>query len=129
MSILSKFRRKKAKDANAPIVARLEEILRDVNPCQIKVVGGKATCYAGTPCCRGCQFLTASGCSVNSIACKFYFCPSVWKTIPESIRKELVELGQKYTGELRLRHTGFKIPMKPPFVYNVHPSEAAFHLS
>lgn len=61
------------------------EILRQYNPCRIKVVDGKTTCFAtrkdpdydrntGQLCCEGCKHLGPEGCTVKAIWCKFWTC-------------------------------------------------------
>jgi hypothetical protein len=91
---------------NAKIELRLNEILTEHNPCKIQVIAGRATCRDGTPCCGGCSHLTANGCGVNSVACKFYFCPAAWTSLPNSIQEELRELGKQWTGPMRQRFSG-----------------------
>lgn len=103
---------------DAATVRRLDEILKAENPCAITVKDGKATCRAGTPCCWGCKHLGAAGCTVNSVACKFFFCETAWAHLSEPIRSELRQLGNGYHGELRARHDGMKLNIsKPPFVW------------
>ena len=46
------------------------KIIAKYKPCIIK--NGK--CIAGEPCCRGCNHLEDSGCTVDSLICKLYLC-------------------------------------------------------
>lgn len=102
---------------NQMVVERLEQILKQENPCNIKVKGGVASCRDGIPCCGGCRHLSAGGCQVVSVACKFYFCPTAWESLTEAARTELEALGKAFKGPLKHRYSGPKLNMKPPFVY------------
>ena len=91
---------------NQKIEQRLDAILKEHNPCGIEVVGGRAVCRDGTPCCGGCRHLTNSGCGVNSVACKFFFCPTAWAFLPATVQEELRELGRQWEGPMRYRFSG-----------------------
>jgi len=91
---------------NAKIEQRLDAILKEHNPCKIQVISGRATCSEGTPCCNGCRHLTAGGCGVNSVACKFFFCHTAWTLLPVSVQDELRELGRQWVGPMRHRFDG-----------------------
>ena len=99
------------------MVERLEQILRQENPCNIKVKDGKASCRDGTPCCNGCRHLGVKGCQVFSVACKFYFCPTAWGSLSEEIKSELESLGKSFKGPLRHRYDGPKLDLTAPFIY------------
>lgn len=114
MSTADKCRQK---IADQKAVWRLDEILAKENPCAIKVKDGKATCRAGTPCCQGCRHLGAKGCTVNSVACKFYFCDTAWAALSKEAQDEIKKLGAGYRGILRNRFDGFILASKPPLVW------------
>ena len=91
------------------IEKRLDELLKEHNPCNIQTAGGTVTCRGGTPCCHNCKLLGAKGCTVNSIACKFYFCKTAWAAIPADAQREIFSLGQQFKGTLRARFDGGRL--------------------
>jgi len=99
-------------------MARLQRILDTHNPCDIKVVNGKATCRDGEPCCSGCPLLTAKGCNTVSPACKFYFCPTAWRSLSRRIQIKIEVLGKHYKGVLYQRMSKKITPLvNPPFLW------------
>ena len=101
---------------NDQVIARLQKILDTHNPCDIKVVDGKAICRNGNPCCTGCPFLTIKGCSTVCHCCKFYFCNSAWDSLTKAIQTKIEELGKQYKGLLYQRNSDRCPPVvNPPF--------------
>lgn len=105
---------------NKEIVERLEQILKDHNPCgfhKIKVrVQVKeeifdredARCHGGAPCCGGCRHLTKQGCGLKAaISCKFFFCHAAWDKMPKPLKDEVNALGEAYTGKLYFRDSAY----------------------
>lgn len=102
--------------SNTEILAELQTILDTHNPCDIKVIDSKATCRDGDPCCSGCPLLTSKGCSTVSPACKFYFCPTAWASLTETVQNKIIALGKEYKGLLYQRMSKDITPLvNPPF--------------
>ena len=102
---------------NDQILQELQKILDAENPCHIQVQDGVASCRQGTPCCRHCQSLTATGCPSVPPACKFYFCFSAWDHLNEDSRNRIKALGANYTGILRNRGNMQKLTTRPPYIW------------
>lgn len=51
---------------------KAQQVLDQYNPCNISSDG--KSCTGGTPCCGGCEHLGLRGCTVQSLACKFWLC-------------------------------------------------------
>lgn len=50
------------------------------NPCGIQIdKNGNVSCVVGELCCRGCKYLSKSGCTTNCLGCKFGFCPQGYR--------------------------------------------------
>jgi len=67
------------------LYAKAQEVLIRINPCEIAIMDGKATCVGAYKrdtglCCHGCQHLAATGCSIESLACKLWLCLEVIRT-------------------------------------------------
>lgn len=70
----------------------MDEIIKETNPCDVKIENGIATCRrsrrqndtTGVLCCGGCKHLSMKkGCKVKSLACKIWFCPDAIKSLIE----------------------------------------------
>ncbi len=83
------------------LYAQAQEVIARINPCEIQIVDGKASCVStrgGSErdsglCCHHCQYLTTIGCSIKSLACKLWLCFYVEQTTKgRQARRELREL-------------------------------------
>lgn len=90
----------------AEIIPALDKFLSKHNPCRIREEGGKNVCNGGTPCCHGCKFLGKLGCTVQSIACKFYVCDIAWGLMTQGAQEEMRNILEDYDGPLYFRHDG-----------------------
>ena len=101
--------------SNATILSRINSILAEYKPCRIEVdrASGQARCCGVAngyrPCCTGCRHLGARGCTVDSIACKFYFCKWAWDNLPVVIQEEVRELLLSYEGYMKERFDGWEL--------------------
>lgn len=95
------------------LYAKASEVLAKYNPCQIRQEpDGSISCVDtranshrdSTLCCTGCQHLRASGCSVKSLACRFWLCTEV-KFTPagKDAADELLKLDQE-AHRLHVKH-------------------------
>jgi len=100
----------------------MAQLIKEENPCNIQTVDGTVTCACGTPCCKGCNHLTPSGCSVKSVACKFYFCHTAWARCSNALKDNIRSLGRlaAQSGvEPRFRYDGKRNrrSLRTPFVW------------
>lgn len=63
--------------------AHAQELIARHNPCQLREENGEIRCRDGYPCCSGCRHLGPSGCTVQSIACKFFLCSTAIRSAPQ----------------------------------------------
>jgi hypothetical protein len=61
---------------------RADKLIRKHNPCEMK--DGK--CLRGSPCCDGCNHLTADGCVIDCLMCKLFLCWRVSQRKPVLVR-------------------------------------------
>src|SRR3970282_2096940 len=75
---------------------RCQEALDSANPCHINVIGKTVSCehrqrHPGSNfnglCCRGCKHLSATGCTVKALACKFWLCHTVRLKNPKLVER------------------------------------------
>lgn len=79
---------------------RAAAVIARINPCEIQIIDGKATCHASRNghendelCCGGCRHLGAQGCTVKALACKLWLCWEVGKTEKGRLaQQELLEI-------------------------------------
>lgn len=100
--------------SNAATVSRLDAIIKEHNPCGIsRAEDGTFKCRGGTPCCyhwgAPCRHLTTSGCAVNAVVCKFFFCKYSWAILPKPVRAEIRRLLALYKGPLKLRFDDYRM--------------------
>lgn len=70
---------------------KADGLLQKHNPCRWDAVN--KDCARGTQgCCNGCELLSESGCTINSLSCKLWVCPCISDTLPEDTRREFVRL-------------------------------------
>jgi len=104
-----------------------QEIIKEYNPCKIKVIDGKVTCVASRQefkrsfdqrklwfyaprneelCCGGCRHLTRKGCRAKSLSCKLWLC-SGFNYIKHPAKKELDKLSN-----IAYRHIEFMFEIR-----------------
>jgi hypothetical protein len=93
---------------------KASEVIRRIDPCEIRVVDGKASCFssrngrerAAELCCEGCRHLTMGGCSIKALACRLWLCLDVWKT----------EKGKEARDELfKLEREAYRLGVEMPY--------------
>lgn len=66
------------------LVTRARLLLTTYNPCRWDDIA--KDCIRGTSgCCSGCPNLQETGCTITSLACLLWICPSVSATLPEEV--------------------------------------------
>ena len=103
------------------LFATASEIINRINPCEIIVVDGRASCV-GTRngsershqlCCEGCRNLGNSGCTVEALWCRMWLCHDVMQTAKgKKAAKELDKIERAARREdvpLPYRDSPFKI--------------------
>ena len=70
------------------LFAAASEVIHRINPCEIIIVDGRASCV-GTRngsernhqlCCEGCRNLSSGGCTVEALWCRTWLCYDVKQT-------------------------------------------------
>ena len=70
------------------LYALASEVIHRINPCEIIIVDGRASCV-GTRngserdhqlCCGGCKNLSSGGCTVKALWCRTWLCAAVKET-------------------------------------------------
>ena len=61
----------------------LDDYTNRYNPCDIKVVDGKAICMRDLEdCCNECDYLSPNGCTIRCLGCKLFVCFKLQKQDP-----------------------------------------------
>jgi hypothetical protein len=97
---------------------RASAVIARINPCEIVIVNGKATCVDsrttgyrnnGELCCGGCRHLSKQGCTVKALACKLWLCITVKRT--EKGKQAMQELRKL---ELEAYRSNVPMPYRNP---------------
>lgn len=97
----------------------MDEVLKELDPCQITIVDGKTVCNgtknnhreSNTLCCSNCMHLSKSGCRVKSLACKTWLCGDAIKYMMDNFEEANIVLLLGYKKYIELKAAHHNIPM------------------